>query len=112
MKSKTIEVRRGNVAVKINVTEGIKNGRKYTAYIVNENRDGRRRQHSFADQDAARHKAAAIAEAVAAGKSEVLRWEDELLLELRKALEAIEPTGVSILPASLIFAQAVNILGG
>lgn len=42
----------------------------------------------------------------------MLRWEDDLRAELRKAIEAVQPTGTTILPAAQLFAEAVKVLGG
>jgi hypothetical protein len=111
MKNKTIEVRRGNATVKVNKTKVIKSGVTYTSYVVNDYTGGTRKQYAFADEQKAKAKAAEVALAVAAGQTEVLKWEDGLRVEIRKALEVSEQTGMTILPAVTLLAQAVGIPG-
>lgn len=51
MKSKTIEIKRGNVVVKIYVVPRVKGGRRYTEYKVADKSTGARRlAHSIARQ--------------------------------------------------------------
>jgi hypothetical protein len=112
MKSKFIEVRRGNVLVKVYKTKAVKGGHGYTSYVVSDYSKGKRKCWSFADEKQARAKVAEIADALAEGKTYVLLWEEGLRAEIRKALQAVEQTGISLLPAWQLFAEAVKILGG
>ncbi len=111
MKNRAIEVRRGNATVKVNKTKVIKSGVTYISYVVNDYTGGKRKQYPFASEREATAKAVEIAQAVAAGQTEVLKWEDGLRVEIRKSLEVVEPTGMTILPAVTLLAQAVGILG-
>lgn len=111
MKNKSIKVRRGNVTVTINKTSQTKKGRVYTAYVVSDYSNGSRKQWPFADLDDAKAKAVEIADAINQGLSEKERWEIGLRLEIRKALEALEPTGVSLLRAAELFVQALGVIG-
>jgi len=111
MKNKIIEVRRKNALVKIYTTQESKKGEVYVSYKVADHSQGDRKLWRFADLEKAKAKANEIADAINAGETEVLKWEQGLRLELRKALEAIQPTGLSIYPAASLFAQAVKILG-
>jgi site-specific recombinase XerD len=111
MKNKPIKVRRGNVTVTINQTRQKKKGRVYTAYVVSDYSNGSRKQWPFADIAEAKAKAVEIADAINQGLSEKERWEIGLRLEIRKALEALEPTGVSLLRATELFVQGLGIIG-
>lgn len=111
MKNKSIKVRRGNVTVIINVTRQTKQGRVYTAYVVNDYSNRKRKQWPFADLKEAKDKATEIADAINQGLSEKDRWEIGLRLEIRKAMEALGPTGVSLLRAAELFVQCLGIIG-
>src|SRR2546421_12309571 len=111
MADKIFELRRGNVVVKVYTTHAVKNGQSYTSYAVSDYTSGSRRLHTFADLEKAKQKAQEIATAIAKGEPEVLHWQDDLRVELRMAMETLQPTGVTVLPASQFFAQAVKILG-
>ena len=111
MKNKPIKIRRGNVTVIINVTSQNKKGRVYTAYVVNDYSNGKRKQWPFADLKEAKNKATEIADAINQGLSDKERWEIGLRVEIRKALEALEPTGVSLLRAVELFVQGLGLTG-
>jgi len=72
MKSRTIEIKRGNVVVKIYVVPRIKRGRRYTEYKVADKSTGTRMLLTFGDEADARNKAAEIAEATATGQGRKL----------------------------------------
>ncbi|MBU6401714.1 MAG: hypothetical protein KGS61_15460 [Verrucomicrobia bacterium] len=105
-------VKRGNVKVPGYSRKQTKNGTEYTNYLVPDYSAGRRKVWTFADFAAAKTKAAEVAEATASGRTEVLQWEDDLRVEIRKSLDNLQPTGLTLLPACSLFTQAVNILGG
>jgi hypothetical protein len=117
MEKKFIEVGRGNAKVRINIVHQTKNGKQYRSYVVNEyvydQRTGKqeRKPRWMTNLRAAKEKATEIVAALSAGKSDVLRWQDEYRAEIHKAIEVVKPTGLSILPACQLFQQAVNILG-
>ena len=90
----------------------IKQGSVYTSYSLPDHSSGRRKFWSFANLSEAKEKALEIAEATHSGKSEVLFWADDLRVEIRRSLDTVEPTGMNLLPACQLFAQAVQILGG
>ncbi len=109
----------GNVKVPCYVRQQTKNGKTYTSYSVPDHSAGKRKLRCFADPKEAKERARAIAEAVASGKVEFLNdadkvqdWQSSLRPEILKALEAVEPSGMTILPASQLLAQAVKILNG
>ena len=106
-----IEVRRGNVVVCVYKTKRVKNGKTYVNHSIVDYSSGKRRLRYAADLEEAKQIAAEIAEAIAKGKPEVMKWEDGLRVELLKALEAVDTTGVTILPATQLFAEAVKVLG-
>src|SRR5439155_11196376 len=72
---------------------------------------GKRRLHSFSDLAKAKEKAGSIADAILAGDPGTLKF-DDLRLEIRRSLEALEPTGLNLLPAAQLVAAAAKILGG
>ncbi len=83
MKSKIIEIKRGNVVVKIYVVARNKHGRTYTEYKIADKSSGTRRLQTFGDEGEARQRAAAIAEATANGQAGSINslpsdWEDVL----------------------------------
>jgi len=110
-KKTKFEVKRGNVVVSVYRTTQVKNGKRYINYTIPDYSNGQRRMRYAADLEKARQMAGEIAEAIANGKADVLKWEDGLRVELRKALEAVSTTGVTILPATQLFAEAVKVLG-
>jgi hypothetical protein len=79
--------------------------------MVDDRSTGRRKWWTRSTLAKAKEKAGEIAEAIQKGNAEASRWDSGLRLELRKSLEAVEPTGMTIFPACQIFAQAVRILG-
>jgi integrase len=106
-----IVVKRGCVQVIVYTRQRTRSGRHSTEYIVDDRSGRDRKHHTFAKLEDAKAKAGEVAELIQRGEADVLKWSEGLRLELRKALEAVEPTGVSILPAAQLFAQAVRILG-
>ena len=106
-----IVVKRGCVQVIVYTRHRTRLGRESTEYIVDDRSGRKRKHHAFAKLEDAKRKAAEIAELIQKGQVEITKWESGLRVELRKALEAIQPTGVSILPAAQLFAEAVRILG-
>ena len=111
MEKKFIKVSRGNVTVKVYKHERTKKGKVYSSFAVSDYTGGKRKLHTFSNLQAAKDKAAEIAIATAQGETEVLHWEDSLRVEIRKSLEIAEKTGLSLLPATQLFGQAVEILG-
>lgn len=107
-----IEVKRGNVVVKITPQTQRKGDKVYTRYVVMDYSEGTRKQRSFADLRAAKVKAGEIAAALAAGEQQLMVPLDGLRLELRRTLELLAPTGLALLPAATLLVQATNILGG
>jgi hypothetical protein len=105
-------IRNGNVRVPVYRREQVVRGRTYSGYLVPDHSTGRRKLWFFSQPEGAKAKAKEIADAVATGRAEVLAWEDTLRTELRLALRAVEPTGINILPACQMFADAVKTLGG
>lgn len=89
-----------------------KKAQRYTSYLVPDYSSGQRVLKSFASLPEAKQKAHEIAEGTAEGKTDFLSWADDLRVEIRKSLEALEPTGLTLLPASQLLAEAVKILGG
>ena len=57
MKTKPIEIREGNVVVKIYATEAVKNGQTCTAYAVSDYSEAKRKLRRFANLAKARIKA-------------------------------------------------------
>src|SRR2546421_11194979 len=108
MADKIFELRRGNVVVKVYTTHAVKNGQSYTSYAVRDYTSGSRRLHTFADLEKAKQKAPEIATAIAKGEPEVLHWQDDLPVELRMAIDTVQPTAGPVLPASQLLAQAVT----
>jgi hypothetical protein len=108
---KIYEVKRGNVVVKVYERRREKAGRSYNEFMVDDRSTGRRKWWTRSTLAEAKAKAGEIAEAIQKGNVEASRWDSGLRLELRKSLEALAPTEVSILPACQIFAQAVRTLG-
>jgi len=107
-----IEVKRGNVVVKITPQTQHKSGKVYTRYVVMDYSDGTRKQRSFADLRAAKARAGEIADALAAGEQQLMVPLDGLRLEIRRTLELLAPIGLDLLPAATLLVQATNILGG
>ena len=90
MKPKIIEIKRGNVVVKIYVVPRIKDGRRYIEYKVADKSTDVRRLLTFSDETDARKKAAEIAEATATGHPGLLAlspYENEI----QAAFEALPP---------------------
>lgn len=108
----TFTIQRGNVNVPGYKRNQVKNGKLYLSYAVPDHRNGTRKLWTFANLTNAKEKATEIAEATASGKIDVLDWQDGLRADMHAALDAIKPTGMSILPACQLFAQAVNVVGG
>ena len=102
----------GNVKVPIYLRSQSKKNTVYKNYSVPDYSSGERKLWTFADMSEAREKATEIAEATQYGKTEILNWEEGLRAEIRKSLDAVEPTGLSLLPACQLFSQAVQMLGG
>ena len=102
-----------NGAVKVPVyrRDRVKGEKTYTSFIVTDYSSGERDFQTFSDFKEAKEKAQEIAGCIATGRAEVLAWEDGLRTELRLALRTVEPTGIKILPACQMFADAVKILG-
>ncbi|HVK59684.1 MAG TPA: hypothetical protein VM735_12945, partial [Candidatus Kapabacteria bacterium] len=111
MTKKFFEVKRGNVVVKVYERHRTKAGRSYPEFIVDDRSSGGRKFWTRSTLADAKVKAAEVAEAIQKGNVPASRWESGLRLELRKALETLEPTGMGILPACQIMAQAVRMLG-
>src|SRR5436190_9077496 len=82
-----IQVKRGNVVVKVYKRRRVKKGREYVEYIVSDYSCGRRKLWTFRELADAKGKAAVTAEAIQKGQVDATRWETGLRLELRKALE-------------------------
>ena len=111
MTKNVFEVKRGNVVVKVYERHRIKSERSYTEFIVDDRSSGGRKLWTRSTLAQAKEKAAEVAEAIQKGNVQASQWESGLRLELRKALETLEPTGMGILPACQIMVQAVRILG-
>ena len=94
MKSKNIEIKQGNVVVKIYVVPRIKDGRRYIEYKVADKSTGIRRLLAFSNETDARKKAAEIAEASATGQHSVLSL-SPYEGEIRAAFEAL-PTHIRL----------------
>lgn len=107
-----IEVKRGNVVVKITPQVQRKGGKAYARYVVMDYSGGTRKQRSFADLRAAKAKAGEIADALAAGEQQVMVPLEGLRLEIRRTLDLLAPIGLDLLPATTLLVQATNILGG
>ena len=104
-------VSNGAVKVPVYRRDRVKGEKTYTSFIVTDYSSGERDFQTFSDFKEAKEKAQEIAGCIATGRAEVLAWEDGLRTELRLALRAVEPTGIKILPACQMFADAVKILG-
>lgn len=116
---KRIEVRCGNVVVTIYRTQRVKKGQSYTSFTIVDYSEGKRRLRYAAKLEEAKTIAKTIASATASGQTKYLNdrdvvndWKADIRPEILKALEAIIPTNLTILPASMLFAQAVKILNG
>ncbi len=88
-----------------------KKGVPYTRYVVMDYRSGRRKQKSFSNIAKARKHAKEIADELMQGHPVDMVSLDGLKLEIKKSLEQLNPTGLSLFPASSLLAQAVRILG-
>src|SRR5258708_1784081 len=104
-------VSRGNVKVPLYRRKQHKNGAVYISYAVADCSARTRRLYTFSNLDEARAKAGAIADAILAGDPATIKI-DDLRLEIRRALEALEPTGLGLLPAAQLIVGATKILGG
>lgn len=109
---KNIEIKRGNVVVKITPQVQRKGGKVYVRYVVMDYTEGTRKQRSFADLRAAKAKAGEIAEALATGEQQLMVPLEGLRLEVRRSLEMLAPIGLDLLPATTLLVQATRILGG
>ncbi|HTG45398.1 MAG TPA: hypothetical protein VK633_12790 [Verrucomicrobiae bacterium] len=76
---KIVEVKRGNVVVKIYTRHRHRNGRESTEHIVSDMGSGRRKLHSFAALADAKEKAVEVAEAIQRGQVQVTKWERPVL---------------------------------
>jgi len=108
---KTIEVGEGNVKVRIYTVRQVKKGRQYALYFVQDYSTGKRKQWTYADLAKAKEKAGEIAHAIACGLQRTSWIGQAEKLEITNALEALKPTGLKILPACQLFAEAVKVLG-
>lgn len=116
---KRIEVRCGNVVVTIYRTKQVKGGKTYFNHAIVDYSSGERRLRYAANLAEAKERAKAIANGTASGQTKYLNdrdevndWKSDLRPEILKAMESVAPTGLSILPAAQLFAQAVKILSG
>ncbi len=108
MKPKIIEIKRGNVVVKIYVVPRIKDGRRYVEFKVADKSTDVRRLLTFSDETDARKKAAEIAEATATGHPGLLAlspYENEI----QAAFEALPP-GVRLSRAVEIFRSCSQVV--
>ncbi len=109
----------GSVKVPVYLRKLLKNGRTYTSYFVPDHTSGKRKLLCFSDLGDAKERAKAIAEGTAKGETKYLNdrdtvndWKADIRPEILKAIEVIIPTNVTILPAAMLFAQAIRILEG
>ena len=104
-------VKLGNIKVPIYERRQLKKGVRYISHTIPDHSSGVRKLWTFADLGDAKAKANEIATAIQTGQPDIVAWQDGLRIELRRAMEAVEPTGLTILPACTLFNQAVSILG-
>lgn len=114
-----IEVRCGNVVVTIYRTKQVKGGKTYFNHVIVDYSSGKRQLRYAANLAEAKERAKAIARGTASGQTKYLNdrdevndWKADLRPEILKALEAVAPTGLTILPASQLVSQAIKVLDG
>src|SRR5437667_5587654 len=103
---KPIVVKVGNVQVKVYRSQRKKNGNTYDQFDVADYSTGERRLISFANERDARSKATEIATRLANREGEVLNLTSGDRVAYLRALEFLQPTGVSIELAAAQFAEA------
>lgn len=107
MKTKTvIPIRHCGITVNISCETA-------TRYIIPDYSTGKRVRHVRKTETEARDKAKEVCEILAKGtqRERALIADGDLKFELRRSLEILKPTGKRLLPAILLFARAVSILG-
>jgi hypothetical protein len=108
--AKIILVPHKGVTVGIKKIRTLKGGTHYTEYQITHYLTGKRARPTRANLEEAKGKAREIAEAMVAGKREVLDWDEPQRLGIRKALEALKPTGTRIDRAANLIADALKLL--
>jgi hypothetical protein len=98
-------VKYGHIQVPVYRRQQEKKGTVYTSYLVKEKRPAGPKLWQYSDIEDAKAKAKDIAEAV--GNGRLLFQHGGLRVEIRKALEAVNATGIDILQAATIFATAL-----
>lgn len=106
--AKIIEVTHRGISLRVRKLTAVKKGTKYTEYQIVDYSTGKRVRHSRASLEEAKVKAEEIAEAIVAGKREVLEWDEGQRASIRQALKLLDGAGVSIDRVASIFADAVK----
>ena len=106
MRKNVVEVRHLGITIKIT-------RERATRFIIPDYTSGHRVRHVRLTETEARDKAKEVCEILAKGKQDerALMADAGLKYEVRRAMEALEPTGKRLLPAALLFVEAVSILG-
>lgn len=111
-KAGPIEVKVGNVVVKIYRSERRKGDSSYTQFDVADYSGGPRKLHAFASEQKARDKATEIATKLANREGDVLSLTGADKQTYLRALEQLKPTKLTLELAVMQFAEAHQKLGG
>jgi integrase len=112
MKSKIIEIKRGNVAVKIYVSTRTKGGQCYAEYKVADKSTGTRRLLPFSNEEDARRKATEIVEGTVKTQAAEASWTEQQKREIVDSMDLVKPFGINLKTAVTVFCQAIEIMGG
>ena len=107
-----IEIKRGSASVRIYEAKFLKAGHEYVNYTISYWHRGKRVRKAFASLEIAREQAAARASELANGDLSVLSLKAEDGAAYRRAMQLLQPCGVSLEIAAAQYAEAHKILGG
>ncbi|HZM05042.1 MAG TPA: site-specific integrase [Candidatus Saccharimonadales bacterium] len=107
-----IEIKRGSATVKIYEAKFAKAGREYVNYTLSYWHRGKRVRQAFASLQDAKDHAAARATELANGDLSILSLKAEDGAAYRRAMQLLQPCGISLEVAVAQFAEAFKILGG
>jgi integrase len=111
--TKQIKVTVGNVMVRIYIrNRPTASGKSSPYYYVADYTSGKRRMQGFSDAGKARHKAEQIARQVATGETTAATMRNSEAASYGRAVQLLEPTGLSLEMAAANYAKAFEILGG
>lgn len=107
-----IIIKEAGVSASIRETTQSKNGRQYTAYVVDYFVLGRRKREWRSDLEKAKETALAACRKISTGEQQVLELKNDDRMAYLRAAEALSQIQVSIDVACREFADAVRILAG